>query len=65
MILRIVGSKVNRLKLKFFVGNLKLFLEDYEFIIDVCLEDGDFEIFVIFIDLVILFWMFLGIFFEV
>ncbi|XP_020611309.1 coiled-coil domain-containing protein 33-like [Orbicella faveolata] len=57
LILRIIGSKVNRSKLKLFVGNSKLPLEDHEFTTDACLEDGDPETFASFTDSVISFWM--------
>lgn len=65
LILRIIGSKVNRSKLKLFVGNSKLPLEDHEFTTDACLEDGDPETFASFTDSVISFWMPPGTFFEV
>ncbi|XP_078347657.1 uncharacterized protein LOC144632797 isoform X2 [Oculina patagonica] len=57
LILRIVGSKVNRSKLKLFVGNSKVPLEDHEFTTDACLEDGDPETLATFTDSVISFLM--------
>ena len=57
LILRIIGSKVNRSKLKLFVGNSKLPLEDHEFTTDAALEDGDPETITTFTDSVISFWM--------
>lgn len=57
LILRIIGSKVNRSKLKLFVGNSKLPLEDHEFTTDATLEDGDPETITTFTDSVISFWM--------
>ena len=57
LILRIVGSKVNRSKLKLFVGNSKVPLEDHEFTTDACLEDGDPETLATFTDSVISYLM--------
>lgn len=57
LILRIVGSKINRSKLKLYVGNSRVPLEDNEFTTDACLEDGDPETLVTFTDSVISFWM--------
>jgi len=57
LILRITGSKVNRSKLKLFVGNSKLPLEDHEFTTDAALDDGDPETITTFTDSVISFWM--------
>ena len=64
LILRVIGSKVNRSELKLFVGNSKLPLEDNEFTTDACLEDGDPETFTTFTDSVISFWMPPGTFLE-
>ena len=57
LILRIVGNKVNRSKLKLFVSNSKVPLEDHEFTTDACLEDGDPETLTTFTDSVISFLM--------
>ena len=57
LILRIKGSKVNRSKLKLFVGNSKVPLDDHEYTTDTCLEDGDPETLATFTDSVISFWM--------
>ena len=64
LILRIIGSKVNRSKLKLFVGNSKLPLEDHEFTTDAALEDGDPETITTFTDSVISFWMPTGTFLK-
>lgn len=57
LILRIVGSKVNPSKLKLYVGDSKVALDDHEFTTDACLEDGDPETLATFTDSTISFWM--------
>lgn len=57
LVLRIVGSKVNPLTLKLYVGDSKEALDDHEFTTDACLEDGDPETLATFTDASISFWM--------
>ncbi|PFX28926.1 Coiled-coil domain-containing protein 33 [Stylophora pistillata] len=57
LMLRIVGSKVKRSKVKLYVGNSDLPLEDHQFTTDACFEDGDPETLMTFTDSVITFWL--------